>query len=452
MFKKFMKTLMVGAAVLAMAAPASAATVDINLYGASAQYLLWTDFADDFLKATTANGGAGCTAATVWQGSENTDPVKGKHGVTVGSSCSLAGGSDIIMRYSSKASYDGLCALKGSNAAYCTPSGASGTNPACADTLKERKMIDETSCTGTGAYKVCSNPDATTGTVVRKCADITLGCSDVAGSTFAQTSPKRSIPSGIDMSGYTLYNPLVVPFAFFVNADVQKCDNWPHGYTSCQGNWATITNIPRVMAVNIFSGRTQYWTDFGQDYRGTGDHRITACMRDAGSGTHATLDFAVMRGNGWGRTLWTTNSSTGPYIVWNDGSSNMMTCLATSGAIGYADADQSETASIKRLKYQGEDASRISIRNGRYVFWSRQYIYEDANEPSYNLKHPVVAALMAFANNPDNIPGSGTQPVTGKALYWASDTEMRYMKGNDNSDKKYVNLDVDNGPEYPEVP
>jgi opacity protein-like surface antigen len=110
--KKGMKTLALAASVLALAGTAQAATVDINVYGASAQYLFWNDAADNFLISR------GCTGVTQAQ------DTSGKHGITTGT-CS----SDTVnIRYSAKASFESCLSLNGT------------TNPDSCPSPTQRKM------------------------------------------------------------------------------------------------------------------------------------------------------------------------------------------------------------------------------------------------------------------------------------------------------------------------
>jgi hypothetical protein len=134
-----------------------------------------------------------------------------------------------------------------------------------------------------------------------------------------------------------------------------------------------------------------------------------------------------MKGNGWGASPVSVESATAPKACFNDKSGDEMNCVnGNLGAIGYADADQSLSSygNTARLKYQGEEASRVNIRNGRYDFWSTQWIFENPAAPNYNVTHPWVVALMNFASDPDNVPST-------KAAYWAAKNEMTFMKGTD---------------------
>ncbi len=427
--KNLLKSTLVGFSVLALAGTASA-QVNINLYGASSQHLFWNDAADDFLLSK------GCTNV----GRAEKDD---KNGITRGT----CGGQQVYIRYSSKASFDGILALLGDDslagsAEKCKP-GDPGY-PGAALAPYYRLMVDESTCTSwTGAPNSCSG---------MKCQRITLGASDVAGESFVQQSRgqlkgplgggyiSRSF-DGIDTAGLTSYNPLIVPFGFFVNKSVKK-------------DGVELDNISRMQAVQIFSGGAFAWTDFGTNYSVTGGSSddIVACFRHAGSGTHATMDFAVMRGNGWGAGLSTDETTGGPNLYFNDGSSDMMRCVNGSGswtglgAIGYADADQSLSSypNTKALKYNGEFGTRVNIRNGMYDFWSVQWLYENPSAPEYNTTHPWISTgvqtapgwgLMEFASKPANVPST-------KANYWAAKDEMNYMKANDQAYPTYVGCKV----------
>ncbi|MEW6219716.1 MAG: hypothetical protein AB1634_09330 [Thermodesulfobacteriota bacterium] len=471
MKKILASALVLGAAVVGLHATAGAATRDVNIYGASAQYLYWNDAADDFLRTK------GCTITG--QG-ETTDK---KHGVTVGNPCTGYSNDKVVIRYSAKASMEGPNAIKcddslASSSEKCV-TGDAGV-PAGADPKCYRKMADETTLVGTVVNG-------------KKCYDVTLGASDVAGSAFVQESHGQlKGPNGggfvdrvlfpIDMTGYRAWNPTVVPFGFFANnsVTVTKCtapdaneptagahkaisaaDNFciPDangqsedciGYYKCVSGTCSggvnvgqactkatncpdvalsatscesmpLQNLSRLMATMIFSGQAWYWSDFGGWF--TSDP-IVVCMRHAGSGTHAALYWTVMYGN-WGAFPYTTESAGDPTVWFNDGSTDEMKCINTlTGAIGYADADQlegtSNYANTHALKYQCVEPRRTTIRNGLYDFWTTQWTYASASEPP--AIEQVMADLMAFASS--SVPAS-------KAKYWATGDEMVYMRASE---------------------
>lgn len=430
--KKFTKSLVLGAAVLGLAGSANALTLDLNIYGASAQYLYWNAVAPGFLTSVR-----GCTATT-----QSVDP-SGKHGITRGTGCT--GTYDTInIRYSSKASFDGIYSVKNQDI-YST----CGSTPAL---LNKRPIITS----------VTDNTLA--------CQPIHLGASDVAGESFTQSSYGQLLgPSGggdvgstrvfsaISTSGLTSFQPVVVPFGFFVNKSVQvyTCSNGsrvgnicttataladcgqvnpPTDNTTASCTAGSLTNITREMAAQIFSGNISRWSDFGASYFVTGDstNSLVTCLRHAGSGTHATLDYAVMN-SVWGATLAQAESTMQPIVYFNDGSPDEMNCinnkagLATPGAIGYADADQSISSypNVAALKYNGVTPSRNQIRNGNYDFFSNEWVFENrANTPVGSPEDTLIGQIYTFASNPANIPAS-------KKAFWAAQGEMKYNKATD---------------------
>jgi hypothetical protein len=466
--KKLLQGAVIGAAMFGLVGAASAATVNINIYGASAQHLFWNDAADNFLIAQ------GCTNVAQ-------DSFDSKHGITRGT----CGSDTVYIRYSSKASFDGIYAVKGA------------VNTDGCPTAFERKMVDEASCSdwvlgGTACTAL-------------KCQEVTIGASDVAGSSFVQESHgqlkgpngggwvDRTFPAtGVDDSGLTPKQPVVVPFGFFANNTVTKTkclgpdpleptasahkavSTWGYqcydpdedghsadciGYYKCvggtcsggvnQGNSCSkatdcpdvalestvcaripLDNISRVMAVNIFSGQAWYWTDFGAWYN---SDPIVACLRHAGSGTHSTMDWAVMRSAAaelYGWPLVTNESASDPTVWFNDGASDEMKCVnQLAGAIGYADADQLEGTdnypNVHALKYNGVEPRRTKVRNGEYDFYSNQWLYFKTDLTA------LENALVAFASDPANIPST-------KAKFWATADEMVFNKTTDRTYPGYV--------------
>jgi hypothetical protein len=397
MLKKFITSVVAAASLLSLVGAASAATTsEVNIYGASAQYLYWSSEAPNFVAAQ------GYTVTPVTKSKDSKNMIAWGY---------KANGDRLIVRVSSKASYDGILALQGSadvnHANECDSS-----DP----TRKSRLMVDETSCSG-------ANCTAT------KCVKVTVGASDVEGPSFVQSSYGALLgPNGgaittrafqsIDTTGLTDVRKMVVPFAFFANKGVTRLDS--------TGTATTITNISRMQAVMIFSGQAYNWTDFGAQY--VANTPIKACMRHAGSGTAATLDLAVMSGK-WGASMANVESAGGPDIWFNDGSSDEMNCVnQLAGAIGYADADQSTSSypNTVRLNYNGVTPSADTIKNGEYDnFWTVQNCYYNPSDATYG------ALAGTACNYVDNIPAS-------KTGYWAKVCQMNYMKDHDQNYPTYV--------------
>ena len=457
--KKVSKVLVFGAALTAMGATANAATIDFNLYGASAQFTFWNAAAPSFLTSQR-----GCAATTQLRDST------GKHEITRGTGCD-GGANTINIRYSSKASYDGIKAAAAS---------AVGD---CAGQPGQRLMI-----TAIG--------DATL-----TCQPIHVGASDVGGEAFVQNSngalagPMGGVATvrtfnGIPTTGLAAPSkPIVVPFGFFANSAIKvlKCNSGVSEGNLCTDATSatdcgaaglctarTLDNVTREMAVNIFSGTASAWTDLGSSYSVTGDptNTIVACLRHAGSGTQATIDKVFFTG-AFPNSLAQTESP--GYIYFNDGSADEINCVngdtpATTtftcnavqagtpctvatqavdcagavpagvcksynngkawGAIGYADADQSTgvagvSNNVVPVKYNGMFGRRTVIRNGAYDFFANQNLYlSPGNAPTGSAQNGLFPQLVTYSSNPANIP-------SGKAAYWATSAEMNWNKTSD---------------------
>ncbi|NVN90567.1 MAG: hypothetical protein HXX11_08155 [Desulfuromonadales bacterium] len=431
-----MTALTATAALLAIAGVAQAAPAELNIYGASAQYTYWNAQGQHY-----ASSRLGCTAgAAVNNG--------GKHGFVSATNCTstlvpvnaATGHRDLDIRYSGIASAEGVLAV--SKQAPQDATLATGCNVANG----ERLMY------------------ASSSTLV--CKQVHVGTSDVAGESLAQNSSGQKLGpmgggafsasfSGVSTAGLTPNNTVVVPFGFFVNSAVTAktctaglvgnyclantdCDTAPANATGTCGAAATITNISREEAAMIFSQQVGDWSDLGSYFTA---QPVVACLRHAGSGTHATLDLAVMN-TSWGAGIATSESAGS---VWfNQGSGDEIKCIngATTatptgsliGAIGYADGDQAvgvanTSQNVKQLKYNGFYPTRTAIRNGLYDFYSNAWLY--TNGPTTGL----AADLVAYAQDPANVPAS-------KANYWAAVAEMKYNKSADNTYPAYVGASI----------
>jgi ABC-type phosphate transport system substrate-binding protein len=405
MLKKILTGALIGAGLLALTATAQA-DVELNIYGASAQYLFWNDAADDFLSAR------GCTSVSQANAGSS-------DGITQGT-CGSYG--TVTIRYSSKASYDGIYACKGQ-----VPPGG---QPNCSPNPRQRLMANTVAA-----------PSPTV------CKTITIGASDVAGSTFGQTTNgqlrghrlggyiSRTIAAIDPAPATVLCRPVVVPFGFFKNTVALP----------------SVDNLTYTQAGIIFSGVTTLWSDFDNSTAdgGSADYPakyVTACLRHAGSGTHATLVASVLKKvNGY--TVATDEVET--VLYFNDGSSDMMRCIKENGgqsttefgAIGYADADQCGDSGVctalgpvtiggvtftdygaTLIAYQGALPTKSNIANGVYDFWSTQWLYLCAGSSSDQAAW--AGNLCAFASDPENMPDS-------KAAWWPTASEMRVNKAGD---------------------
>ncbi len=445
MKKQIKVSLLTCAAVLSAAAMAQAAPAELNIYGASAQYLYWNAQAQNYAQTVL-----GCTA---------TAPVNngGKHGFVSATNCtstlvpvnSATGKRDLDIRYSGIASAEGPLAVSGQNALDATLSAGCATG--------ERKMYASATTT--------------------VCKKVHVGTSDVAGETLTQSSSGNKFGplgggafsaslAGVNTTGLTPANTVVVPFGFFINKAVtatkctaglvgnyataaSQCDTAPGKGDGALGSASTIDNISREQAVMIFTGQSTDWSDFGSYFTA---QPVVACLRHAGSGTHSAFDATVIN-SGWGGNILTAeetgrvwfNQGSGDEIKCINGNTTAATTGSLIGAIGYADADQATgvaatSQNVLPIKYNGVYPTRSAIRNGLYDFYTNAWLYTN---PANGVNYPtmgtsvndIAASLITFAQDPANVPAS-------KANYWAAVGEMKYNRGTDAGYPGYVGASI----------
>jgi hypothetical protein len=441
------------AAVALLSVSAMAGATDINLYGSSAQYPYWATQAQDFMTRQLT-----CTGYTNTYGTTSTGvtPSGLPSGVscyaTEGTGCSTSLTSGTVnFRYCSNSSVTGILAVAGQGLPLNNPA-ISGDPDGCngGANTNLRKMV---------------NPDATESV---SCQPVSAGVSDVAGEAFTQASSGNKLGplgggafsasyTGINTSalGLTATNTVVTPFAFFVNNAVTathctaglvgnlctsnaQCNSQATATDGvCNTTATTINNLSRLEAVLLFSSQVSDWSFLGGYYTA---QPVVLCLRHAGSGTHATLNYAVMNPT-WGASLPSTQSA-GPPIVWfNNATGDEENCIngdtsatgsgtgagSAIGAVGYADAFvpfgptlgvSGKSQNIAQVKYQGFWPTRTHIRNGQYDFYAVSYLYT-LGTPSTLLNN-----LITYAKNPAYIP-------TSLANYWPAQSEMWFMKAND---------------------
>ena len=380
----------VAATMIAGAGAASAATRTIDIYGASAQFNLWTAVAPSFLDTTAA-----CHNQAGVANSSNSNTAVSNYGTFHGYNCTNYGGDDIIIRVASKASYDGVWALKG----VCDPEQrgthyVAGTNCTTAPDVGASGGNNESqgllSCANANQRYFVADWSANT----IACETVNIGATDVDANYIIQTShgnktgwnqaggwidrvftdkppyfgytgiANASIEPVIDPSGLDFANPVVVPFSFFVNKLVTttKCDgglrageictnasldahnnsydcpltmpNFTTGaagtFTTCgaaSGAASTITNVSRLQAELIYTSQIYDWTDFSEAYPAS--LMAIACARHAGSGSRANFSLDVLGKWLAGAEINTeSNIATGgPFDFFQDGTGDELNCV-----------------------------------------------------------------------------------------------------------------------------
>lgn len=229
-----------------------------------------------------------------------------------------------------------------------------------------------------------------------------------------------------------------------------------------------IDNISRLQALLIFSGQVNNWKSFGPWYP---DLPIVQCMRHAGSGTHATLDKAIFRGDRGMITSTAAANSTDanwnfipdwrecenpalcgtpantPHVaatghtgeeatVWHYKSSTdlLYDCVDWyDGGIGYIDADKvlgnDDASRSHTVKLEGVEPTREKVKFGEYIYWSPQMCMFDQDKTDLVPgKTDIIEGLMAFAADPANLSNDafGTP-----ADWWSTTGEMEVQKTSD---------------------
>jgi len=506
-----MRKLIIGGMILlgalAFASFGEAATFQKNIWGASAQYQLYSETIPGLLTTTL-----GCPAANYSAGTTLYDDT-GKSIWFKATGCT--GGNTYIFDLNAKASYDGVLALEGSahpqdkqnaheNYIFCDPATFSQANTTCLPgqagdhcNYAYRVMTDPNGTVSltfpcstlfnngaTDSY--CPNASGYSNAFNVACNQIDIALSDVNPSSFTQTTPGTvagsstsvAVPNGRNFPTYyadgvptpgsaNTYNPMVVPFGFFVHNDVtlstcsgsynhqldgQQCSTLAEcqvtghvtGSEAC--NSAQLTNISRIQVLQIMSGQAVLWTDFGLGYGSGNGDQITLCARDAGSGTHATLTYGILREAAAGAPgigNYFVGSWAPALTIYNDSTTPLMFCVSnTSGAIGYADADNALSTPSQGgttytgavpMSYEGVYPNRRSIRNGVYDnFYSEEWVFESTTTPDYTANTTLWGNFMTAVSN-----GSALNSTT-RANFWASLDEMVFMKSADYTYPTYI--------------
>jgi ABC-type phosphate transport system substrate-binding protein len=437
--KKVLKVAALGASIVALASAASAADLNMNIYGASAQGKFWKAEAKTFLETPFLNGGAGCTGATV----VGQAPGNSKLGITVGQNCELAGGDKVFIRYTENKSVEG-------------PRAVMNLDPQEVDNCITGQPTND-------GQRSQAHWDGSAFSA--QCLDVHVGASDVASESFTQEShgylngkynstqfdevlAGQVIPGAADIG--RAEQPIIVPFSFFANSKLP------------------VDGINRQQALLLFSGNINNWNQFGSAYVPAGftNSRVVLCMRHAGSGTHATLDKAIMRGDRLLSSQQSVSNSivaASPKILFHESSSDLMKCVNENGtylptttievaAIGYADTDKPVSSldasgnevfsypNVKRLKYNGGgegmtpanmtafgySGQKNEIINGINEFWSSQWMYIKQGQESETTMG-LFDKMMAFASS-KVLPCTAAN-TTG--CYWLTKGQLKAKKETD---------------------
>jgi phosphate transport system substrate-binding protein len=135
----------------------------------------------------------------------------------------------------------------------------------------------------------------------------------------------------------------VVAFAIIVNPSV------------------SVTNLTQAQAQKVISGQVTNWKDVGGN-----DQKIAVILRPASSGTHKVFNKIVMGTVADIATPAATQDATGTVV---------QTVGQTPGAVSYVALSGIKDSSVKKVQYEGVDATPANVENGTYKIWSHEHMY-----------------------------------------------------------------------------
>ncbi|MEA5091421.1 Phosphate-binding protein PstS 1 [bioreactor metagenome] len=167
-----------------------------------------------------------------------------------------------------------------------------------------------------------------------------------------------------------------IPFVFIVNKDV------------------AIDNLSTQQYVDIMTGKITNWQDVGGK-----DQKITIIHRAKSSGSRATIETVVLKGQEF------TNDA-----VIQDSNGAVRSAIATTpGAIGYVDAAYVD-ASVKALKFNGTAYSIQAVSDGKYPVYTTGKMFTKGEATGAVKAFIDYVTSAEFQNK--NVESQGFIPIT----------------------------------------
>lgn len=306
--------------------------------------------------------------------------------------------------------------------------------------------------------------------------DVTLGVSDVDGSSFGQVSTgwsggviEGTINSGPrSMAGITTTRPVVVPFEIVLGRAVKKANPVT---SQVLGN---VDNLTQMQVEAIFSRNVTDWrqlnglcADVNDDGICDNPSPIVICARRAGSGTKAAFDQTLMKEASEHTGASPPNSGTfdltladAPKTYFGISNNDVRDCVqgnpnptipsndpfphpgarpAHPTAAAYMEAEQAATVNpaagyivsvdggrARRLEplYAGNE--KENVRCGKHQYWVFEAFNTRENNPPVGNQAALVNAYLAQVESAqviNNLPNVGN--------FWVSPQEMRVTKNQD---------------------
>lgn len=424
----------------AMAGPAQAQVIEVNMGGASAG----TPFASEVPLSL-------CNASPLPTLYINGPiPSSGTVSITSGKLytwvCQRTVGGvteDIIVRYSATGSSDGVKRLQQpesdplSNMNFLDHVVATGcVGPTLETRPSDGKQFNRfTGCTG------ATLADATNPLPVK------IGWSDVHGSSFHQTGPLTTTVKPLDQSALISTQVAIVPFAIVVGNGVYRID------PATNMTLGPVQNLSRPQVEALMSRKVTDWRQLGLGTAPVGSpvgttadatSPVTLCLRTAGSGTKAAFDETVM--------VTDTETPSGSSNLTNDadgvyfGISNqdVRDCIQGNAAagrpahirgVGYMEGDQASLVTggyiVKMDGFLSYDPSlpladrKRDLLCGKFTYWVGERMNTRNPSSADADTATLIADLISTAAAPATI---GILPA---GAFWAAPSEMNVFKNAD---------------------
>jgi hypothetical protein len=245
---------------------------------------------------------------------------------------------------------------------------------------------------------------------------LTVGASDVQGSSFGQEGPAGTRREAIDTSSIDSQAVVVLPFKLVLSSNVRlQTTGFPR-----------VPNLQKTQVEALFANSVPTWdlirvngfplVAVDSADSPLPDQTVFLCHRTAGSGTKAALDQIVMTLREENVFDAATSGGTITNAQFNLSSSDMRACVnATTnpgrGAIGYLDGD-SAVAGAYNVRYQGYFNSDFN----NPACASPCTAASNPTFPGLDLRTPVITGLydywtyLRFNRRPENIPAGLITP------------------------------------------
>ena len=148
-----------------------------------------------------------------------------------------------------------------------------------------------------------------------------------------------------------------------------------------------IDDITTEQLKGIFTGAITDWSEVG----GTAG-TIQVIQREAGSGTRATFENAVLAGE-------TAPDSFRPVAEVDSSGTVVEQVAATEGSISYVAFNYMENDGIKALSVDGIDPTQENVESGDFLIWAYEHMYTRSDEDEATA--PVTQAFIEFIMSDD---------------------------------------------------